>query len=146
VAGDSPSTPSDEPGSEAWLLVALCLGTGIVSVHATVVVPVLVDAVAASETGVANSINAIVRCIGSAVGSALLASHLDRTTGPASWSAYVMPLAVGAVGYLGLVVAWICFPAHPPPRLGTRVAAIRGAVPAGTGGWPRSPRPGPPTD
>jgi MFS family permease len=102
--------------------------------------PLLVEAVAASETGVANSVNAIVRCVGSAVGSAfavaLLASQLDPATGLASWSAYVVLLTIGAVGYLGLVAgAWVGLPRH---------RRVRAGVPAGTAEQRPSPPPAPP--
>jgi len=91
--------------------------------------PLLVEAVGVAETGVANSINAISRCVGSAVGSAfavaLLASQLDARTGLASWGAFVTLLSVGAVGYLGLVgAAWVGLSRHrrPGPHRGATVA------------------------
>lgn len=96
--------------------------------------PLLVEAVGPAETGVANSINAISRCVGSAVGSAfavaLLASQLDADTGLASWGAYAALLTIGAVGYVGLVVAaWVGLPGHRPPHAGTIVAVSQvGAV------------------
>jgi predicted MFS family arabinose efflux permease len=94
---------------QPWLVVVAGLLTQLSVTVAYAALPALVvQAVRADETGVANAVNSIARSVGQALGStvavALIAAGLDPVTGFPRGSAFTQVALIGAAATLAVVV------------------------------------------
>jgi MFS family permease len=92
-----------------WQIILFGIFTQVAVIFGFATLPaLLVQSVTPAETGVANSVNSIMRSVGSAVASALIVSLLtamtsDRTHLPTE-GAYVLVFALGAVAFAVVVL------------------------------------------
>jgi len=115
-----------------WQIILFGIFTQVAVIFGFATLPaLLVQAVTPAETGVANSVNSIMRSVGSAVASALLVSLLtamtsDRTHLPTE-GAYVLIFGLGAAAFA--VVALIgLFGARDHRRVSAEQARENAAV------------------
>lgn len=106
----------------SWQVVISGIFTQIAVTFGFATLPaLLVQAVPPAETGVANSVNSIMRSVGSAVASALtvslLTSMITDTTGLPSENAYLLIFALGAAAFAGVaLIAVFGLVSHRPRR------------------------------
>lgn len=104
---------------EAWHLYVASGLVGVGNGLALAALPILITVnVLPGQTGIANGMNNVMRTLGGAVGAQIVATFVDRSSGPGGHGehGYKLAFLAGAVA-LGLaLVASLLVPAQPQPR------------------------------